>query len=102
LAQRKFRTNIVVSYKPDESGWIRASLPAMPEVVTAGVSREDAREMVVDALMQLLAVEPERQAGGDYERVRLDVSISHAAQRDASRAKTKPSAGSTPDPRRAV
>jgi predicted RNase H-like HicB family nuclease len=101
MAQRKFRTNIVVSYEPDESGWIRASLPAMPEVATAGVSREDAREMVVDALMQLLAVEPERQVGGDYERVRLDVSTGHAAQRDTTRAKAKPTARSTSDPSRA-
>jgi len=53
MAQRKFRTNIVVSYEPDESGWIRASLPAMPEVATAGLSREDAREMVVDAAIQI-------------------------------------------------
>jgi predicted RNase H-like HicB family nuclease len=61
MAQRKFRMNIVLSYEPDESGWIRASLPAMPEVVTAGVSREDAREMVIDTLMQLLSIEPERR-----------------------------------------
>src|SRR4051812_21638247 len=45
---------------------VRATLPGMPSVVTAGVSREDALEMAVDALMQLLAVDPERQAGGDY------------------------------------
>jgi predicted RNase H-like HicB family nuclease len=101
MAQRKFRTNIVVSYEPDESGWTRASLPAMPEVVTAGVSREDAREMVIDALMQLLAAEPERQAGGDYERVRLDVSTSHAAQRDTTRAKAKSSTRSTSELSRA-
>ena len=101
MAQRKFRTNIVVSYEPDESGWVRASLPAMPEVVTAGVSREDAREMVVDALMQLLAVEPERPAGADYERVRLDVSTSLAAQRDTTRVKAKPSARPISDPSRA-
>jgi predicted RNase H-like HicB family nuclease len=101
MAQRRFRTNVVVSYEPDEAGWIRATLPALPSVTTAGVSREDAREMVVDALMQLLAVEPERQAGGDYERVRLDVSTSHAAQRDTHRAKPKPSARSVSDPSRA-
>lgn|SRR5690349_20117622 len=101
MAQRKFRTNIVVSYEPDEAGWVRASLPAMPELVTAGVSRDDAREMAIDALMQLLSLEPERQDGGDYERVRLDVSTSHAAQRDTNRAKAKPSARSSSDPSRA-
>ena len=89
MAQRKFRTNVVVSYEPDEAGWIRATLPGMPEVTTAGVSRDDAREMVIDALMQLLAVEPDRQAGGDYERVRLDVSAGRSVQRDAGRSRPK-------------
>ena len=89
MAQRKFRTNIVVSYEPDESGWIRASLPAMPEVITAGMSREDAREMVIDALMQLLSVEPERQEGGDYERVRLDVSAANVGPRETGRGRAK-------------
>jgi predicted RNase H-like HicB family nuclease len=89
MAQRKFRTNIVVSFEPDEAGWVRAWLPGMPEVVTAGVSRDDAREMVIDALMQVLAVEPEREAGKDYERVRLDVSAGRAVQRETSRGRPK-------------
>jgi len=36
MAQRKFRTNIVVSLEPDEGGWVRATLPGMPSVVTGG------------------------------------------------------------------
>ena len=91
MAQRRFRTNVVVSYEPDEAGWIKPTVPAMPSVVSAGTSREDAREMVIDALMQLLAVEPEREVDGDYERVRLDVSTGGAVQRDPRRAKAKPS-----------
>ena len=67
MAQRRFRTNVVVSYEPDEAGWIKPTVPAMPSVVSAGTSREDAREMVIDALMQLLAVEREREVDGDYE-----------------------------------
>ena len=43
MAQRHFRTNVVVSYKPDEDGWTRGSLPAMPSVTTAG-SRERTRK----------------------------------------------------------
>jgi predicted RNase H-like HicB family nuclease len=85
MAQRRFRTNVVVSYEPDDDGWTKASLPAMPSVTTAGVSRDDAREMVIDALMQLLAAEPDRTAGADYERLRLDVSLGHSAQRDTTR-----------------
>jgi predicted RNase H-like HicB family nuclease len=89
MSQRKFRTNVVVCYEPDEAGWISATLPGMPSVVTAGVSREDAREMAIDALMQLLAAEPERQAGGDYERIRLDVSTGRSVQREPGRGRPK-------------
>jgi predicted RNase H-like HicB family nuclease len=89
MAQRRFRTNLVVRHEEDEAGWIRATLPAMPTVATAGVSREDAREIVIDALMQLLGIEPERQNGGDYERVRLDVSTGGSAQRTAGRTRPK-------------
>jgi predicted RNase H-like HicB family nuclease len=98
MAQRRFRTNVVVSYEPDEGGWVKATLPAMPAVVTAGISREDAREMIVDALMQVLAVEPERQAGGDYGRVRLDVSTAVGAQRNTA-ARTKPTPTPAANPR---
>src|SRR5262245_48918696 len=89
MSQRKFRTNIVVCYEPDEGGWIKATLPGMPSIVTAGVSRDDAREMAIDALMQLLAGEPEKEAGGDYERVRLDVSAGRSVQRETGRGRPK-------------
>jgi predicted RNase H-like HicB family nuclease len=89
MAQRRFRTNIVVCFEADDAGWVRASLPGMPDVVTAGVSREDAREMAIDALMQLLAVEPEREPGRDYERVRLDVSEGRSAPREMGRGRPK-------------
>jgi predicted RNase H-like HicB family nuclease len=81
MVQRRFRTNVVVSYEPDEDGWTRATLPGMPEIVTAGVSRDDARETAIDALMQLLAAEPEREAGADYEPVRLDVTVGRSRNR---------------------
>ena len=82
MAQRKFKTNVVICFEPDEAGWVRATLPGVPSVVAAGVSRDDALEMVVGALMQQLATEPEREASGDHERVRLDVSTARAGQRE--------------------
>src|SRR5690349_2943836 len=98
MAQRKFRTNVLVCFEPDEAGWVRASLPGLPSVVTAGTSREDALEMVIDALMQLLAVEPERASGGDYERVRLDVASGRALPRETVRGRPKSSPRSAPEP----
>ncbi|MDA0168376.1 hypothetical protein OJ998_04695 [Solirubrobacter taibaiensis] len=91
MAQRKFRTNVLVCLEPDEAGWVRASLPGMPAVITAGTSREDALEMVVDALMQLLAVEPARETGADYERIRLEVSSGRTAPRETGRGRPKAS-----------
>jgi hypothetical protein len=82
VPQRKFKTNIVVCLRPEEAGWFRATILGVPAVVTAGMSREDACEMAVVALVQVLGAEPEREADGTYERVRLEVSTVRAVQRD--------------------
>jgi hypothetical protein len=56
MAQRKFRTNVLIRFEPDEAGWVRATVAGMPSVVAAGTSRDDALEMAIHALMQTLAV----------------------------------------------
>ena len=83
--QRHFSTDVTVVYEPDESGWTTATLPALPSVITAGRSREDAREKVIDALMEILAVEPGVDAGVDRERVHLDILNVRRAARDVGR-----------------
>jgi predicted RNase H-like HicB family nuclease len=42
-------------YKPVEDGWIQAQLVELPGVITTGRTREEAREMLRDALAEYLA-----------------------------------------------
>ena len=47
-----------VLYESDENGWVAASLWEIPQVVTCGRTKDEAREMVRDALAEwLLAVQ---------------------------------------------
>jgi predicted RNase H-like HicB family nuclease len=80
-----FSTDVTVVYEPDDNGWTKATLPALPSVITAGASRKDAREMVVDALMDILAIEPATQDCTDHERVRLDGSVGRVTDRELGR-----------------
>ena len=38
-----------------ENGWIQGRIKELPEIVTAGRSREEAREMLQDALREYVA-----------------------------------------------
>jgi len=51
-----------IVYEPDEDGWIVVSIPAIPGVLSQGRSREEAREMILDALVGMIEL---REA--DYE-----------------------------------
>jgi predicted RNase H-like HicB family nuclease len=42
-------------YEPVEDGWIQAQLVELPGVITTGRTREEAREMLRDALAEYLA-----------------------------------------------
>jgi predicted RNase H-like HicB family nuclease len=53
-------------FEPAEEGWILATLPALPGVVTQGRSLEEARAMLADALREyLLALDDARAPSGD-------------------------------------
>jgi predicted RNase H-like HicB family nuclease len=43
-----------VLYRPVEGGWVQASLPALPGVATAGPTREQARDELLDAFREYL------------------------------------------------
>lgn len=49
--QRKY----TVVYEEIEDGWIMARVPELPGAVTQGKDREEAREMIKDAVELLLA-----------------------------------------------
>lgn len=66
-------------FTPDEHGWTMAQLAEWPSVVTCGRTREEAREMLLDAAREMLASyraegrEPPI-GGGSVESITIDAA----------------------------
>ena len=63
---------ISIAYEPVESGWVQARIEGIPEVITAGPTKAEARDLVLDALREYLA--SIRGNGGDRENVDLVIA----------------------------
>jgi len=48
--------DLTIVYEPGEEGWILASIPEIPGVLTQGRTREEARANVIDALRGMLVL----------------------------------------------
>lgn len=46
---------ITIVYENNEDGWITAFIPEIPGAISQGKTKEEAREMVLDALNELMA-----------------------------------------------
>lgn len=44
-----------VVFEPDEEGWVRASIEELPGVITCAPTRDEARQLIRDALDEWLA-----------------------------------------------
>jgi hypothetical protein len=67
--------SISIVYEPVEAGWIQARIEGIPAVITAGRTKDEARELVVDALREyLLSI---RGNGDAVDRELLHLQISH-------------------------
>ncbi len=66
--------DLAIVYEDGEDGWIVASIPAVPGVLSQGRTRGEARENVLDALALMLSPEPPR-VGDKRERELLRVTI---------------------------
>ena len=64
---------LTIAFEPAEDGWITARVPQLPEVISQGRSREEAREMVLDALRMVLEGDAPNQSP-DREQVTLAVA----------------------------
>jgi hypothetical protein len=62
-----------IVYEPVESGCVQARIEGIPEVITAGPTREAARELVLDALREYLF--STRGNGDALDRERVDLTI---------------------------
>jgi predicted RNase H-like HicB family nuclease len=63
--------DLTIVYEDGDDGWIVASIPAVPGVLSQGRTREEARENVLDALALMLSPEP----GEKRERELLHLKI---------------------------
>jgi hypothetical protein len=52
-----------------------ARIPAVPAVITSGATRDEARELVFDALAELLRGEQQALVGGISERVPMELVV---------------------------
>jgi predicted RNase H-like HicB family nuclease len=67
--------DLTILYEDGDDGWIVASIPAVPGVLSQGRTREEARENVLDALALMLSPEPV-EAGDERERELLHLTVS--------------------------
>jgi predicted RNase H-like HicB family nuclease len=72
LAPRTISLSIV--FEPVENGWVQARIEGIPEVITAGPSKDEARTLVLDALREyLLSI---RGNGEAVDRELVDLNVS--------------------------
>jgi hypothetical protein len=70
LAPQPISLSIV--YEPVENGWTQARIEGIPEVITAGPSKDEARVLVLDALREyLLSI----RGNGEADRERVDLTL---------------------------
>ncbi|MBS1885666.1 MAG: type II toxin-antitoxin system HicB family antitoxin [Actinobacteria bacterium] len=67
--------DLTILYEDGDDGWIVASIPAVPGVLSQGRDRDQARENVLDALALMLSPEPV-EAGDERERELLHLTVS--------------------------
>ncbi len=66
--------DLTIVYEPGEEGWILASIPEVPGVLTQGRTREEARANVIDALRTMLMPAPGSDDDG-LEREALHLTV---------------------------
>ena len=84
MPKSRSELELTIVYEPAENGWTTATIPALPDTISAGATRADARDNVLDALRMMLATPPQAAAArGDVEqlRVRLDVARDRGLER---------------------
>ena len=63
-----------IVYEPVEAGWVQARIEGIPEVITAGPSKAEARTLVLDALREYLRSLQGNGGAADRELVDLLVA----------------------------
>jgi predicted RNase H-like HicB family nuclease len=66
--------DLTIVYEPGEDGFVIASIPAVPGVLSQGRTRAQARDNVLDALALMLSPEPGQTSNRETERLHLSVA----------------------------
>jgi hypothetical protein len=65
--------SLSIVFEPVEDGWVQARIEGIPEVVTAGRDKDEARTLVLDALREyLLSI---RGNGDAVDREMVDLKV---------------------------
>ena len=65
--------SLSIVYEPVEDGWVQARIEGIPEVITAGRDKDEARTLVLDALREyLLSI---RGNGDAVDRELVDLKV---------------------------
>jgi len=67
--------DLTIAYKPVEDGWTQARIVELPAVITAGPTRAEAKELVLDALREYLLSLQTEPTAEDGEREPLALTI---------------------------
>lgn len=73
IVDRMPEFDLAILYDKGDDGWIVASIPAVPGVLSQGRTRDEARANVLDALALMLSPEPV-EAGDGRERELLHLT----------------------------
>jgi hypothetical protein len=65
--------SLTIVFEPVEHGWVQARIEGIPQVITAGPSKDEARDLVLDALREYLA-SIENGDAADREQVDLVIA----------------------------
>jgi predicted RNase H-like HicB family nuclease len=64
-----------IIYEPVENGWVQARIAELPAVITAGRSREEAKDLVLDALREyLLSLKETAEVDGERDKIALTIT----------------------------
>lgn len=64
-------------FEPVEDGWVQARLAELPAVITAAPTRDEAQELLLDALREYLLslAEPSETSAASPDARRIDVEL---------------------------
>ena len=74
MANRDTTLELTVVYVSEDNGWVTATIPAFPGVISAGSSKDKARVHVLDALRMLLSTPAQQEVAiGEVERLHVEL-----------------------------